>query len=260
MTRERAQRTLATPLLLAYVLNARGARIRLGATLNARSIGHVVHGPHRRRTVLVDVTAPYPRGQLRVVYAAGDAGLTTLARILGGDMRATSGAITIDEHGPPEPGHLRYLEWPVTLPAGSTARGHLRNIAQRGGWPPSAAKRVVRDALRITGLDPLADYHCAELRRLEQSQVAALAEILHAPGWLWLDEPDTKVCSGSERAELVRFLRLLAEVSATGIGITTRNIDVALAVKAGHWARLAKGRLHDIETESAPLRLVVPRG
>ncbi len=169
-------------------------------------------------------------GDCLALFGPNGAGKTTLLRMLGGLLRPTSGAASIQG---------------AALPGGAEVRGRVGLVSHRTMLYDALTAREnvefsarmygVRDVrgaadsvLARIGASGYADRRVSALSRGMQQRVSVARAIVHAPSLLLADEPFT----GLDAAGAMALSTMLGELRASGstVIIVTHNLDEALAL------------------------------
>ena len=164
------------------------------ATLKATEVSKTVQGQALLATVSADVHA----GECLAVVGANGTGKTTLLRIIGGLMKPSAGAVTldgawIDERSAAQRGAIASLIGAPALYPDMTVEEHLELICATWGIPSPHAPGHVEDMLSMFELGALRDRFAHELSS-GQLQMFAVAQVFTRPfSVLILDEPEQRL-------------------------------------------------------------------
>jgi ABC-type multidrug transport system ATPase subunit len=190
------------------------------------------YGQLRRRVVLDGVDLAASSGQVTAIVGPNGAGKTTLFRVLLGFITPWEGQVDVAGRTPRQSRGrhgVGYLPESVTLPAGFTLGGLLREGARLAGMRGSRAETAIEAALESSGLGaayqrPLSTFSKGMGRR------AALAYVtLGAPPLLLLDEP----LSGLDPRSRAR-LRETIEASADEATVLLASHDLSEVQRMAH--------------------------
>jgi ABC-2 type transport system ATP-binding protein len=145
---------------------------------------------------LRDFSISVESGQIHALLGPNGAGKTTLMRLIIGQLRVKSGAVTIYESKMPDRDALRsigYAPQPISLYTALTAMENLRFFGTMAGLPESEQNERSEKVLEEMGLSSYAlkyvnTYSGGMLRRLNLA-----VALLHSPKLLLLDEPTVGV-------------------------------------------------------------------
>ena len=203
-------------------------------TESVLSCRHLFAG-YRKRTVLHDVSADFPRGTLTVLAGKNGCGKSTLLQCLAGALPVQSGEIVLcgkplTAYPPSERAHLITLlpqfRYPTELTAFSVAlsgRFPYLSFPRRYGERDRAA---AENALRAVGAEHLRDRPVRELSGGERQRVYLAGALAQDTEILLLDEPCTGLDIGAE-LELLALLKNLAQTGKTVI-LSHHNLTTAL--------------------------------
>ncbi|WP_328473364.1 ATP-binding cassette domain-containing protein [Actinoplanes sp. NBC_00393] len=144
---------------------------------------------HRAVTAVDDLSFVAADGEVTGFVGPNGSGKTSTMRMIVGLDRPTGGAATID--GRPLSGHRvpQSVAGAVLdaqrLPAGMTARGHLRWLAAAGGIPQRRSDLLLEEV----GLSGAASRRVSALSLGMKQRLGIAAALLGDPGTLILDEP-----------------------------------------------------------------------
>jgi len=153
-------------------------------------------------------------GQMHALLGPNGAGKTTLMRIITGQLRVSSGQVSIYEKQMPDQDALRsigYAPQPISLYTTLTAMENLKFFGTMAGLPDSEISDRAEKVLEETGLSSYAQkfvntYSGGMLRRLNLA-----VALLHSPKLLLLDEPTVGVDPQSRHHIYETLSRLNAE-------------------------------------------------
>ncbi|WP_336083430.1 zinc ABC transporter ATP-binding protein AztA [Nocardia sp. SSK8] len=201
-------------------------------------IDHLTAG-YARTTVLRELSATLPGGQITALVGPNGSGKSTLLGVLAGTVTIDSGTVA---HTLGRPAFVvQHTAIPPTLPITVREAVAMGRWAHRGPW-----RRLTRDdrALIGTCLERM-DLTALATRRLDtlsggQRQRTLLAQALAQQAeLLLLDEPATGLDTASQAA----ISRVLAEVAATGVTVMQATHDRDEAARADHCLLLREGQL-----------------
>ncbi len=201
-------------------------------------------------SLLEDVTLSVARGEVVAVVGPNGAGKSTLIRLLAGDLKATSGTITLlgrDLAGR-RPGELSRLR--AVLPQQTVVQFPFkaRDIVMMGRHPHQAdatnSRRqdaeVVAGAMMATDTRDLGERIFPSLSAGEQARVALARILAQRTPVMLLDEPTAALDVHHQE----RAMRILREEAAAGTAVVAVLHDLNLAAAyADRIALLANGGL-----------------
>lgn len=217
------------------------------------------------RKLLENVDVELAPGRVTVLIGPNGAGKSTLAKVMAGELRASSGAVRLHERPIETYPPIELARFRAVLAQSATlAFSFAVDEVVRLGLPPqlagAAGDKLVDRALEAVGLSAEASRSCLSLSGGEQ-QRAHLARVLlqlwsqqddGVPRYLLLDEPTT----GLDLAHQLLVIRLAREHAAGGGGVlavmhdlnlTTMLADEIIALDRGHIA--ARGTPSDVITD-----------
>ena len=202
-------------------------------TLEARAVSASVDS----EVLLAPVSFTVKSGEALAVQGRNGSGKTTLLRILGGQLRPTSGRAFIDDEPVDERvrGVRRTISARIGLPAFArelTAQEHLRFIATTWGRIGSAATDVADTIMAALGIGDFRNRFVNELSS-GQTQLLSLATALVRPfDVLILDEPEQRL-DATRRALVVSLVRTEIDRGATVV-IASHSPDMVEAIADQH--------------------------
>jgi len=150
------------------------------------------------RAVLDGVDLELPSGETLLVLGPNGAGKTTLLRILATLLRPSGGEATVLGCSLPGEawklrGRIGYLGHEPLLYRDLSGRENLRFQARLHGVERAAAEARIEELLRAVEMERRADERVAELSAGMRQRLSICRCVLHAPGLLLLDEPDSNL-------------------------------------------------------------------
>lgn len=207
-----------------------------GAPPSLSAEGLVARYPGRPEAALDQVSLHVPSGERLLLAGRNGAGKSTLLRIFAGLMRPARGEASIGGLVPTAArGEVGYLGHQTYLYDELTAMENLRLYgALYGVTSPEDRARVLLDSL---GLERRASSRVGTLSRGQQQRVGLARALMHDPGVLLLDEPDTGL-----DAEAVALLGRLLEQQPRTVVVATHQLELGarLSTRA---AVLSEGRV-----------------
>ena len=158
------------------------------------------------RTALDGVGLILAAGESLVVLGPNGAGKTTLLRILATLLRASAGEVRVLDCSLPGEawklrGRIGYLGHEPLLYRDLSGRENLRFHARLHGISGAPAEARIAALLAAAGMERRADERVAELSAGMRQRLAICRCVLHRPGLLLLDEPDSNLdAAGRELA------------------------------------------------------------
>lgn len=195
------------------------------ASLSAHSI-NFSFGP---KAVLDNVQIKVPNRQFVALLGQNGAGKTTLFSIITGLYAAHGGEINIGgydlrKHTQRALGSIGVVFQRPTLDRDLTVRQNLRYFCNLHGISSADAQTRIDIALTAYGLSDLHQRKVTELSGGQQRRVELARAILHAPGFLLLDEP-TVGLDHANRMEFVKSVKGLCKDRNVGVLWATHLMD-----------------------------------
>jgi NitT/TauT family transport system ATP-binding protein len=210
-----------------------------------------------RRLILDRIGIELRRGEFLTIVGASGTGKSTLLRILGGLVAATSGSVTF--HGkpvvaPPEGVVVVFQDYSNAL---LQWRSVARNVALglEGTLDGEERAQRVREALQMVGLEHNADDHPWQLSGGMQQRVQIARALALKPQVLLMDEPFGALDAMTKATLQDELLRVHARTGASFVFITH---DIEEAVYLGDRVAVLDGppgRIHKV----VPIALPRPR-
>ncbi len=190
---------------------------------------------------LTEVTLQVPGGITGLLGPNG-AGKSTLLRILTGQIRPSSGSVSVLGKDPlRDPAlfdALGFCSEDDALFEGMSARSIVRMLARLSGINAAEVKDRADAALRRTGMLAFADREAASGSKGMRQRVRIAAALVHAPKLILLDEPMTGLDPVGRRD----ILALLEELAASGVHVLfSSHILHEVAAVASHIVVLHRG-------------------
>ena len=196
--------------------------------------------------VLWNLDLAVPWGQTLVLFGANGAGKTTLLRILATHVRPDEGSIAVAGHNlrtrPEEVrrqigvvGHRSLLYEDMTCRENLIYYGRLYGLKNH--------KPRVDEVLGKVGLASRADHRVRTLSNGMQKRAAIARAILHQPGLLLLDEPET----GLDLESVSILGALLTEWTDSGRSVIMTTHDLDLGLSWGHQVGVLRGGKVDFQ-------------
>jgi len=202
-----------------------------------------------------DVSFDVSRGQIVVLLGPSGCGKTTILRLLAGFEQADRGSVVLDgkaltmTHGCPgapgiSPVHVR----PERRSIGFVFQDYalfphmtvLKNVMYGLKARPGRKQRAI-DALRMVGMNDLADRKPHELSGGQQQRVALARSLAPSPKLILLDEPFSNLDASLRESTRAEVRRLLHDANMTAI-LVTHDQEEALSF-GDQLAVMNKGRI-----------------
>ena len=188
------------------------------------------------RSVLSDITTVISEGALTGLVGANGAGKTTLLRIISGELRATSGALLIDDKDVSGVSHREVAHYFSVIPQGVqpppyftvfelVALGRFRPHNRALRWRLSDSDRqIVETCLSQCGVEQLSNRRVEELSGGEQKRIWLAFALAQEKRFLLLDE----TLDGLDVFAKQSFFKLLKKLVSEGKGVllTTHDLDL----------------------------------
>jgi heme ABC exporter ATP-binding subunit CcmA len=195
------------------------------------------------KLVLRGIDLVLERGARVALLGANGTGKTTLLRILAGLTRPSAGSVSIDGRDSVRDaqqlrrlvgfvGHQPYLYDELTALENLLFFGRIYGV--------SNAREHAGELLKRVGLAKRAQERVSALSRGQVQRLSLARALLHAPGLLLLDEPDTGL---DEEGNALLEMLLLEHAEAGGTTLfTTHALERALKL-SDHIVMLSSGRI-----------------
>lgn len=176
------------------------------------------------------VSCRFKAGTITFIQGANGAGKSTLLGIIGTALRPTSGRVVYHPFGADQAAARRQLGW-----VGHESHCY-RELTGRENVTFAAALHGIRDPARVlatcerVGAAGFLDQPVSTLSRGQRQRVALARALVHGPGILLLDEPQT----GLDAATMERFDRVLHEEQR-------RGAIIVVVSHQGAWAEQWEG-------------------
>jgi heme exporter protein A len=207
------------------------------SALRAEGLSARYPGQSTSTQALIDINLEVQRGERLLLLGPNGAGKSTFIRVFAGLMRTTRGRALIDD-APARAAraHVGVVSHATFLYDELTALENLRFYAQLYGVAEPAARAA--ELLERVGIAALGDVLVGRLSRGQQQRVTIARALLHDPGVLLLDEPDTGL-DASAFSALEEFLVGRAD---RAVVLTTHNLTTGLKL-GSRVAILSRGKL-----------------
>jgi iron complex transport system ATP-binding protein len=188
------------------------------------------------RLVLDRVTATFEAGALTCLLGANGAGKSTLLRILLGELKPSSGAVSLGEADLTGAGQKQLARHFATVPQRVASPPYLTvaELVSLGRFRPGgrfwrgldeADRRVVRASIQQCEIERLADRRVEELSGGEQQRAWVAFCLAQQKPFVLLDETLDSLDVLARRD----FFALVAGVAAGGAGVVLTTHDLGLA-------------------------------
>jgi tungstate transport system ATP-binding protein len=172
--------------------------------------------------IIRDVSLELRKGSCTVVLGPNGAGKSVLLRLCHGLLVPTAGEIRWS--GPqPESRQAMVFQRPVMLRRSTAA--NIRYALKRAGVPRAERQKRAMEALRLVGLEALADRAARVLSGGEQQRVALARAWALRPDVLFLDEPTASLDPAATRA----IEEIIATIRAAGTKVIMTTHDLGQA-------------------------------
>jgi zinc/manganese transport system ATP-binding protein len=195
---------------------------------------------HGAATVLHDVTASIPAGQITAVTGHNGSGKSTLLGVLAGAHPPSSGTLR-RRHSGRVALVVQRSEVPDALPVTVRQTVAMGRWAHRGAWRPLTRndRSIVENCMDRLGVTGLAGRRLSTLSGGQRQRVLLAQGLAQRSDLLLLDEPAT----GLDAEAKDRIAALLAEERARGVTVVLATQDPEDAATADHRIALSNGRL-----------------
>ncbi|MDW7694350.1 ABC transporter ATP-binding protein [Flammeovirgaceae bacterium SG7u.111] len=185
----------------------------------------------------------YP-GQLVCLLGANGAGKSTLMRTLAGIQAPLKGGIwleDIDIHKVKKTELAKKLSLVLTenMTVGNLSVYSLLSLGRYPyvGWFGQLSeedKRVIKEAVKATGIEEFLDKQISQLSDGERQKVLITRALVQDTPLIMLDEP-TAHLDLPNRVEIIRLLREMARKTGKAIVLSTHELDLALQAADNIW-------------------------
>jgi ABC-type nitrate/sulfonate/bicarbonate transport system ATPase subunit len=187
--------------------------------------------PHAgdRRVIVEDISFDVRRGEIFTIVGGSGTGKTTLLRLLGGLVAATSGSIRFQDKpidGPPDGVVVVFQDYSHALLQWRTV-GRNVAIGLEGRLPRGEIEERVRDALRLLRLEAHADDYPWQLSGGMQQRVQIARALALRPAVLLMDEPFAAL-DAMTKATLQDELLQVREQTGSSVVFVTHDIEEAV--------------------------------
>jgi NitT/TauT family transport system ATP-binding protein len=211
-----------------------------------RGVGLELQHAGERRVIVEDISFDLRRGEIFTIVGASGTGKTTLLRILGGLVAATSGSIRFQDKpidGPPDGVVVVFQDYSHALLQWRTV---ARNVALgvEGHLQGAERRQRVTDALKLVGLEKNAGDYPWQLSGGMQQRVQIARALALQPAVLLMDEPFGALDAMTKASLQDEILRVHRQTGTTFVFITH---DIEEAVYLGDRVAVlggSPGRIH----------------
>ena len=162
-----------------------------------------------------DISCTIKPGMVALLGQNG-AGKTTLLRLITGQLRPTTGSITVFGEEPfANPNVLKRLGYCPDVDnfyEHSTGRAFVRFLAELGGMPTQQAKDRTATMLEMVGMTPAADRKIAGYSKGMRQRIKLAQAMIHDPEIIVLDEP----LNGLDPVGRRQYIELLHQLALEG--------------------------------------------
>ena len=198
--------------------------------LEIRGLRKVYDGHGRLVEAIADITFTVRDGEFVCVVGPSGCGKTTLLRCLGGLLRPTAGAITVEGSavtGPPDGLAIVFQEYGRSLFPWLRVDENVELPLKAKHLDRPARQRLVRDSLEAVGLADTGNAWPWQLSGGMQQRVAIARALAFQPRVLLMDEPFAAV-DAQTRAELEDLVRSVWVRFGVTLLFVTHDIDEAV--------------------------------
>jgi NitT/TauT family transport system ATP-binding protein len=181
------------------------------------------------QSVLNDLSLEVHEGEVVAIIGRSGVGKTTLLRVLGGLLQASSGTVTFDGkpvHAPPAGVVMVFQDYGNALLPWRTV-AHNAALGLEGRVGPSERRRRVRDALRMVDLEDSGSEFPSQLSGGMAQRVQIARALAVEPKVLLMDEPFGALDAITKAALQDILLNVQQQTGATVVFIT-HDLDEAI--------------------------------
>ncbi len=175
-----------------------------------------------------DISFTLERGERVALVGPNGAGKSTLFKVIAGVLPPTSGKVTVYGHAPD--GHIciayvpqrSQVDWsfPVTV-ADVVMMGRVGKLGLFR-WPRRRDREIVRESLRLVGMEALADAQIGELSGGQQQRVFIARALAQEAEILLMDEP----FNGLDLPSRESLLHILDQLRARDVTVMIATHDL----------------------------------
>lgn len=202
------------------------------------------HGRHGDIVIEKDVDATLHKGEYTCLLGPNGAGKTTLLRTLSGFLQPLAGRIVIDGRDMssyPEEDLAKLLSVVLTERPSVTSMTveqlvGLGRSPYTGFWGrlTDQDRKVVREALELTGISDMAQRRVETLSDGERQKVMIAKSLAQETPVIFLDEP-TAFLDYPSKVEMMQLLRRLAREKNKTVFQSTHDLNMALRLADKIW-------------------------
>ncbi|MBU3824382.1 MAG: phospholipid ABC transporter ATP-binding protein MlaF [Candidatus Oceanisphaera merdipullorum] len=194
---------------------------------------------HGERTLYDGISLGIPKGKITAIMGPSGIGKTTMLRLIGGQIKPSSGEILFDGQSIPKMGRARLYEqrqrMGMLFQSGAlfTGMSVFDNVAfalrEHSGYPEAIIHTLVMMKLEAVGLRGAAHLMPSELSGGMARRAALARAIAHDPELIMYDEP----FAGQDPISMAVLVKLIAELNkAQGLTsiVVTHDVDEALSI------------------------------
>lgn len=187
-------------------------------------------------TLLVDhVSIELQQSKLTCVLGANGAGKTTLLKLITGELKASSGTVSVDVDPDSNPSLRKPANYFSVLPQGSSAPEYLtvREMVGLGRFDPGSKpwarlneldEQIVQECIDATGMNQLAERKLSTLSGGELQRAWIAFCLVQQKPYLLLDESLSAIDYAARRS----YFDLLKSLTRTGKGVVLVTHDLFL--------------------------------
>lgn len=191
--------------------------------IEVANINHYFEAPQTGRRVhaLDNVSLSIPEGQFVAIVGPSGCGKTTLANMIAGLVRQSSGSLLVG--GTPINGsrpEFGYVFARDTLLPWRTVRQNVEFVLAMCGFDRKARREAATDWLKRVGLSDFADAYRYQLSQGMRQRVAIARTLAAKPRLILMDEPFAALDAQTRLILQNEFINLWQEAKATVVFIT----------------------------------------
>lgn len=209
-------------------------------------------------TAVRDISFTIENGKIYGLLGPNGAGKSTTMNIITGCLAATSGTVLIDGHDifeePLEAKkHIGYLPEQPPLYGEMTPSEYLSFVAEAKGVPYDKRRRQIKDVMKLTGIEGVADRLIMNLSKGYKQRVGIAQALIGEPDTIILDEPTV----GLDPQQIIEMRQLIRDLGQHQTVIISSHILAEISAVCDHVLIISRGRLltdsslEDLEAEAA---------